>query len=262
MRECEEEGNAVCGEQSQATFREGALGLLAAVCNDSRDHRVMCRKGLARDLCEETARVSSPLISTCVAVIAAIAVTPDARDYLREAGCIRALVQLLCSSTTAQAQKDLALRTLATLSTNNVAVATELVRSGAVPVLTAVVRGAFAAVQQHIADAVASGGGAAEAAAAAAASGDDTLLTNSLWTVATASCSKEGHAQMLSEGLVELLVRVLDSAPKQTYCDYALSALLQLTATEECRRLMVRCRAHEILTRLVAAASTPSTAAT
>jgi hypothetical protein len=76
---------------------------------------------------------------------------------------------------------------------------------------------------------------------------DDLILTNSLWAIATVSAAPMAHMEMLREGMIDLLVGVLEKAVATTHCDYALSALLQLTAREECRQLMVTYNAHLVL---------------
>ena len=245
--------------QSQATFREGALGLLAAACHDARNHAVMCRKGLARDLCEETARLSTPLAGACVAALAALAASPAARPALRAAGAAPALVPLLRRAAAAAAPLPphcaLALRTLATLAANDAPAAAELVRAGAVPVLTALLArcGTAPTGDDH-------GDDKEKDAKKDDKEGEEeeedksareALETSCLWALATVACAREAHAALLHAGAVEQLAGVLARR-----ADYALAALLQLTAAADCRARMLACGVHTALVRLVARAGT------
>lgn len=199
--------------------------LLAAACNDGRNHAALCAKGLPELLCEEMARMASPLLPVCVTATAALAAQQTNREALRTAGVVNALVLVLCNPA-ATHLRELVLRALAMLCTNSSAVAAELVRAGAISALANIVRQLLPNV---------------------AVQPDSPLLTNSLWTLATVSCSPESHLPILKEGLIDMLVAVLERAASTTYCDYALSCLLQLTANEACRQLMVTFKAHDVL---------------
>lgn len=70
---------------------------------------------------------------------------------------------------------------------------------------------------------------------------------NCLWIFATASYSQASHPILLKEGIISILTRIIRQSQSVTFCDYSLSTLLQLSATENCRKVMVELGCHAIL---------------
>lgn len=76
---------------------------------------------------------------------------------------------------------------------------------------------------------------------------EDSITVNCLWVLATACYSQISHAVLLREGTIDILIKVVERSHSVTYCDYSLSSLLQLSASEECRKAMIKSYCHTVL---------------
>ena len=80
---------------------------------------------------------------------------------------------------------------------------------------------------------------------------DDPIIVNILWILATSSYFQISHKHLLQEGIIDILTKIIKETQSISYCDYSLSTLLQLSATEECRKEMVELNCHTVLVEKV-----------